>query len=139
MLSVICSSFRPRQLQIALQRVQYRAGQFVYPLIYFRLIPIPIEADRIVQVFRKGLPIGAFANQNVTQPAPRGSVVNTASRIAICIGETQEHFANVAVLRPVVPSLAGVDLGMRPPLGRLLRPLLDWSFLGRIEIENSLT
>src|SRR5260370_35601895 len=94
-------SFRPRQIQIPLQRVEDKAGQLVSPFFQVSFAPIAIQANGVREVLRESLPIGAFADQDVSQSAPAGGGINAAVRAAIGVRKTEEGFAAFPVLASI--------------------------------------
>src|SRR6185437_7248574 len=136
--SVVGGHLHSRQLQLALQNVKDGAGQLFAPLFDFVIAPVAIQANGVSDVFRKSLPIGAFAHQSVSDLAPGSRVVHMTGRHSVGIREVNENLSNVAELGAIIPGMAGVNLGMRPPSRNLFGCSFFRNLFGWIVIENAL-
>src|SRR6266446_4180681 len=78
LLVTMARRLRPRQIQIPLQRIEHKAGELISPIVQLRLAPVAIQANGVGEVFRERLPVAAIADQNVSEPASAGRVINSA-------------------------------------------------------------
>ena len=68
--------FRPRQIKVTLQQIENEAGQLVSPFFQFGFAPVAVQANGVAEIFGKSLAVAAFTDQDVSQPAAAGRVVD---------------------------------------------------------------
>src|SRR5579863_8110603 len=112
----VLTRFRPRQIKVSMQSVKRCGRKLVSPLLELRLGPTPVQSNGIVgEVFRKRQPVLAFTHQDVANSTPGRTVVYVPARHPFTVEINQKHFPMILEVRPVIPSLAGFELGVGPP------------------------
>src|SRR5438874_741400 len=93
----------------------------------------------IGHIFREGEAIVAFAREDIADLAAGVHFIDAAGGVATGVAEDDKHFAFVAVVGTIEPSLGSVGLGAGALAGVDLRSGgLGLQFVGWIEVQNSL-
>ena len=71
-----------------------------------------VQAHGAGDVFREGLAVVTFADQDVANQAASMHVIDTAARLTARSRQAQEHFADFAPFGAVVPGLRRIDFRM---------------------------
>jgi hypothetical protein len=123
--------------QIGQQGVQHHHGKFGAPAIDLLFVPLPVEADDSLEVFRESQAKAPFAVQDVACLAAGVQIVHPACGTGRAIHERKESLPDLPETRMVEPGLLRIDLGTGAPLGREVSAF-DGRFVLWIEVQDAL-